>query len=235
MTFPALVAALIIGVAAWAIVRSFRNGITRTARVKFIREYTFPAGLKFRLDQAYPELSDAQIKYIIEGLRAWFLIVAQRPNTHFGMPSKACDTAWHEFILLTQNYAAFCNRAFGKFLHHTPHVGDSKAERDGLARTYGTGSGLVGGGALAGVGGVAAASIFSTKDLFNLDQSLGIAGGNAYNDAEFAAMQKRHQQMNASSSSGDSGGSSSSDASACGDSGCGDGGGGGCGGGGCSS
>lgn len=238
MTVPTLIAVVIIGIAAWAITRSFRNGITRKARIKFIREYAFPAGLKFRLDQAYPDLSDEQIKHITEGLRAWFLIVAQSPNTHFGMPSKAIDTAWHEFILLTQNYADFCQKAFGKFLHHTPYVGDRKSEQEGLARTYGMGRQLIAGGVLAGVGGVAAASILSTHDMFGLDQQLGIPGGNAYSEGDLEILQARYQQMNAtaSSSGGDGGGFSGSPS--CGDSGgsCGDGGGGGgCGGGGCGS
>jgi hypothetical protein len=36
------------------------------------------------------------------------------------MPSQAVDEAWHAFILSTKSYASFCQRAFGKFLHHHP-------------------------------------------------------------------------------------------------------------------
>ena len=36
------------------------------------------------------------------------------------MPSKLVDVAWHEMILRTREYAGFCRRAFGEFLHHTP-------------------------------------------------------------------------------------------------------------------
>jgi hypothetical protein len=35
-------------------------------------------------------------------------------------PTKKIDTAWHQFILHTKDYAAFCNEFFGVFLHHTP-------------------------------------------------------------------------------------------------------------------
>jgi len=36
------------------------------------------------------------------------------------MPSQAVDVAWHEFILFTRAYQAYCARAIGRFLHHTP-------------------------------------------------------------------------------------------------------------------
>ena len=212
---------------------SRRTNRVRRERAEFIRSYRFPSGLRFKLDQAYPDLSGEQVNLILEGLRAWFMLLAENPNTKFGMPSKAVDTAWHEFILMTHNYSAFCEKAFGKFLHHVPHDGNAKAEADGLAMTYGTRSGLFGSGALAAgmAGGLAAAAIASPKDLFGIDQKLGIAGGNSYSEDDFARMQKRHDQM-ASSSSGDGGGSSG-DSPSCSDSGsCGDGGSSGCGGGG---
>ena len=36
------------------------------------------------------------------------------------MPSKAVDEAWHEMILMTREYTEFCQRAFGRYLHHLP-------------------------------------------------------------------------------------------------------------------
>ena len=36
------------------------------------------------------------------------------------MPSKAVDEAWHEMILMTREYTYFCDRAFGRYLHHNP-------------------------------------------------------------------------------------------------------------------
>ncbi len=35
-------------------------------------------------------------------------------------PPPAIDDAWHVFLLFTQDYAAFCNCFFGRFLHHRP-------------------------------------------------------------------------------------------------------------------
>jgi hypothetical protein len=39
------------------------------------------------------------------------------------MPSYAVDEAWHGFILCTARYSAFCDRAYGRFLHHHPEGG----------------------------------------------------------------------------------------------------------------
>jgi hypothetical protein len=39
------------------------------------------------------------------------------------MPSHAVDEAWHGFILCTARYSAFCERAYGRFLHHHPEGG----------------------------------------------------------------------------------------------------------------
>ena len=35
-------------------------------------------------------------------------------------PSHPVDLAWHEFILCTRTYGAFCRRHFGRMIHHQP-------------------------------------------------------------------------------------------------------------------
>ena len=35
-------------------------------------------------------------------------------------PSKKVDKAWHEFLLFTREYEAFCQERYGRFLHHDP-------------------------------------------------------------------------------------------------------------------
>ncbi len=35
-------------------------------------------------------------------------------------PSHLVDLAWHEFILCTRTYSAFCRRHFGRMIHHQP-------------------------------------------------------------------------------------------------------------------
>ncbi|WP_019973448.1 hypothetical protein [Mycobacterium sp. 141] len=59
------------------------------------------------------------------GLRQWFrcCAVALRDGQIIGMPSRAVDEAWHGLILCTVRYAAFCDAAYGQFLHHHPEGG----------------------------------------------------------------------------------------------------------------
>ncbi|MGH8905631.1 MAG: glycine-rich domain-containing protein [Egibacteraceae bacterium] len=38
-------------------------------------------------------------------------------------PSRLVDIGWHTFILHTREYAAFCQRVAGRFIHHTPTEG----------------------------------------------------------------------------------------------------------------
>ncbi|MCX2711306.1 hypothetical protein [Mycolicibacterium sp. J2] len=68
------------------------------------------------------------------GLRQWLRCcgAALRDNQVIGMPSHAVDEAWHGLILCTARYAAFCDRAYGRFLHHHPD-GDSPATGDSMA------------------------------------------------------------------------------------------------------
>lgn len=35
-------------------------------------------------------------------------------------PSARVDLAWHEFILFTRTYSSYCDRQFGKLIHHEP-------------------------------------------------------------------------------------------------------------------
>jgi hypothetical protein len=59
------------------------------------------------------------------GLRQWLrcCAAALRDNQVIGMPSHAVDEAWHGLILCTARYAEFCDKAYGRFLHHHPEGG----------------------------------------------------------------------------------------------------------------
>ena len=64
-----------------------------------------------------------QPRELIEtGLRQWLRCAgaALRDDQVIGMPSRAVDEAWHGLILCTARYAAFCDEAYGRFLHHQP-------------------------------------------------------------------------------------------------------------------
>jgi hypothetical protein len=205
---PVLIFVLIVfALIGWVIYRARKSARQRETRRLFIETYPFPRVLRFKLEQAYPHLSHEQTTMVLEGLRTWFRMINEHRRANFGMPSVAVDTAWHEFILLTQQYADFCQQAFGRFLHHAPTNGDQKAKSDGLARTYGLGATAALG--VVGLAGIAGATALSGRDLFSLDQQLGIPGGNEYSPEKLESLQHRYSAMTASSSSSDSGGSDS--------------------------
>jgi hypothetical protein len=50
---------------------------------------------------------------------AFLVACARNPETPLA-PSRAVDHGWHAFILHTREYADFCARVAGHFIHHAP-------------------------------------------------------------------------------------------------------------------
>jgi len=116
----------------WAELRQLR-------RAQFIRTYAFPPGLFDKLAERRPDLPRKDMSLVARGLRQYFLAHLMSGRQFVSMPSQVADDLWHEFILYTRNYQQFCNRAFGKFFHHTPAVvlaPEHKADNTGLRRTW---------------------------------------------------------------------------------------------------
>jgi hypothetical protein len=77
---------------------------------------------------------------VATGLRQWLRCAGEalRADQVIGMPSRAVDEAWHGLILCTARYQAFCDDAYGRFLHHYPEGegnGSGDPMADQLART----------------------------------------------------------------------------------------------------
>jgi hypothetical protein len=191
--------------------------MTRKRRRAFIESYEFPASLRAKLREKLD--NEHQVAGALEGLREWYLACLHANGEMLGMPSKAVDIAWHEMILMTRAYHAFCDRAFGHYLHHSPDSVMDEPMQDSLART------------LAAVDGRSAA-IAGVPLLFAIDGELGIADGYAWDERAIDHLRSvqpdssqvawYHGSPGAGCASGDGGGG-------CGGGGCG---GGGCGGGG---
>lgn len=108
------------------------------ARAEFIRNYAFPRGLFDKLHAKRPSLETKDMQLVARALRQFFLAHLKSGRQYVSMPSQIADDLWHEFILYTRNYDAFCRRAFGKFMHHTPAVALGKERQDntGLRRVW---------------------------------------------------------------------------------------------------
>tara|TARA_B100000809_G_scaffold70528_1_gene68059 strand:- start:1499 stop:2137 length:639 start_codon:yes stop_codon:yes gene_type:complete len=92
----------------------------RAKALRSINEYKFPSTIKNNLEIKYCHLSSVELDLIMSGLKQFlYACVISKKNT-VGMPSKSVDFAWHEFILCTREYANFCKKNIGWFIHHTP-------------------------------------------------------------------------------------------------------------------
>ncbi len=50
-------------------------------------------------------------------------------------PSTQVDDGWHAFVLHTEEYAEFCERIAGRFIHHRPMMNEDIRSGAALART----------------------------------------------------------------------------------------------------
>lgn len=107
-------------------------------RAEFIRTYRWPPGLLERLEKHRSGLERKDSALVSRGLRQFFIAYLMSGRRYVSMPSQLADDLWHEFILYTREYDAFCRRAFGGFLHHTPAVvlGEHRQSNEGLRRVW---------------------------------------------------------------------------------------------------
>ncbi|MCB1886225.1 MAG: hypothetical protein KDH20_01345 [Rhodocyclaceae bacterium] len=142
-------------------------------REHFLAGFDFAGLLDQRLARRHPELDARQRRSVFEGLRAWFAVCLLAGRRKVSMPSQAVDDAWHEFILFTRNYQAFCHQALGRFLHHVPAeaMASPTQASDGLKRTWKL---------ACRQGGIDPRAPAALPLLFAIDGQLGLADGFRY-------------------------------------------------------
>jgi hypothetical protein len=64
------------------------------------------------MDHAYAER-------VMEQALGFLRLCAGNPTNKY-RPSAMVDIGWHTFLLYTKDYAAFCQRVAGYFIHHVP-------------------------------------------------------------------------------------------------------------------
>jgi hypothetical protein len=108
------------------------------ARAEYIRTYMFPTGLIEKLSAQRPELEAKDRQLVARALRQFFIAHLTSGRKFVSMPSQVADELWHEFILYTRQYDRFCQKAFGRFLHHTPAVvlGKHRENNAGIRRAW---------------------------------------------------------------------------------------------------
>lgn len=73
-----------------------------------------------------------EVEALFEDLKLWLFLcgTARQGDPTLAIVSglSIIDELWHEFILFTKDYADFCERFFGRFLHHIPTTEDEAKE-----------------------------------------------------------------------------------------------------------
>ncbi|MGH3546934.1 MAG: glycine-rich domain-containing protein [Pseudonocardiaceae bacterium] len=67
---------------------------------------------------------------IMDQVPAFLKTCADHPHLSL-VPSQAIDSGWHTFVLYTRDYAKFCDRAAGRFIHHEPEDAPARADQEG--------------------------------------------------------------------------------------------------------
>jgi hypothetical protein len=187
-------------------------------RRAFVESYEFPVALEIKLRDYFD--GDREVQVALEGLREWYLACLDAPGESLGMPSRVVDIAWHEMILMTRTYHAFCERAFGFYLHHSPEALMDEPLQYSLARTLAVLESRPDVGAVAGV-----------PLLFAIDGQLRPEDGFVWDEADIGRLRtlQPHRWADYSPAYPGHGSGCATAGGGCGGGGCG---GGGCGGGG---
>lgn len=85
--------------------------------IRLIEEYSFS---KVR-EKIYWEKSvlEEDLNIAIHEFRKYLILIV-KGHRRLAMISPKVDEVWHTFILFTEDYASFCEKVFGFFLHHHP-------------------------------------------------------------------------------------------------------------------
>jgi len=167
-------------------------------RAAFVAAYMFPAELDDRVAVRLPALTREERAQVLEGLRQYFLVAIAslrgRIARRLGMPSRAVDEAWQEFIAMHREYAEFCHRAFGRVLRHRAVSTTETGASDALANTLHQLK-------RDAPHGAAWAMLAGVPLLFALDGRLALAGGQAYDAPSLDALEAKRQALIASAPS----------------------------------
>jgi hypothetical protein len=105
--------------------------VMATRPVKHLISDQLWSRLTKRIVSDHPDIDAAMAARIMEQTLGFLQLCAI--SNHGGhSPSDMVDIGWHAFILYTSEYAEFCQRVAGRFIHHSP------SDEEGV--NYGTGN-----------------------------------------------------------------------------------------------
>lgn len=90
---------------------------TKPIALNAVMSYAHP-GLVARLEQKL-SLTKEDAALLFEDTKRFLFMCATNPGRRIA-PPEMVDEGWHNFILFTRDYAQFCRRYLGRFIHHAP-------------------------------------------------------------------------------------------------------------------
>ena len=88
--------------------------------IKAIMNYEMPHVIA-RCQKDY-NYSNEDMLILEKELKRYLALSTIKPNDGTGMFSGDVDNLWHSFILFTHEYADFCHKHIGFFVHHIPEL-----------------------------------------------------------------------------------------------------------------
>lgn len=174
-------------VIAYVIANAQHKKKLKQQRHDYILNYLFPALIQQRFLNQYP-LTQAEMEQVELGLKQFFLIALERRGK-VAMPSKIVDEYWHAFLLSTRHYQLFCEKAFGRVLHHLPEAHDPVSPHRITHFSPPMVNAYVGAKAVSRQ--IPAMTLSGFPLLFMLDQALGVDQGFYYDHLVFTRLEQQ--------------------------------------------
>jgi hypothetical protein len=105
-------------------------------RNAFARNFIFPESVSLRLTKQFSQLGPEAVADILDRLKVYLLICRDYRDKRVAMPSRYGDCAWHWFILCTNAYQIFCDKAVGRFIYHWPNSQEALPGDFDVARAF---------------------------------------------------------------------------------------------------
>lgn len=137
-TFVALVFAGVLGLLFVVAIASHSSKERQKRQMEFVANYQFSELMKADLKRKHPEWTEEMCALAWNGFREFCMakIVShtlfEKSSQSLGMPSHVADEAWHTFMTHPKSYQAFCEKAFGELLNHTPDIAAKPKKMDAL-------------------------------------------------------------------------------------------------------
>lgn len=115
-----------------AITQSIELSTAARAALEFKAPYVAE---KLHKERFVESLADGEA--LLEEVKKYLVLCESDRSTSWSMYSLRVDQAWHQFILFTVQYTDFCQRFFGKYLHHNPsNAPKTTKKRSGAEATF---------------------------------------------------------------------------------------------------